>query len=1218
MSVNLNVEQMVSMVFEMRGTLAHEVEARRATESALMEARAHIEQLRDVSQRDNNKWSNLLGRVKELEVAGRLDNRLGELNHRADKYSRNNDQQKLMQVFQEIKSRLDAQERDYREGLAKASRDSQRDYARMEHDLRAMLDQQLLRGDGQRQQDADYISRLQARVVDLEKEFSVFMNAQVQMQQSINNKEKDGDWLKIYLTEQFNAQRHSTEAKLTEVHHQLQRVQDTTRVDVEKASSELDRRLSDLSESLESERASRDAADRKIQKALKTTVGTMGENLSKAVSVLDAKMVSIKSTQNEAIANLHAMVRAESQKFEAHAATFQDFAGVQADQTAKEHALAQRIDGLEEVLKAEIKARIKNHQKAKLTALTSQKKQEAKVEELKSYLLNESESQRHQAALARADEEEQARLLHIAMETRSVLDSVVCQVEDQHSAHLRQQEWQAFGAVIEREMKSREANLQHALSTQGGDGLISSKVEEVKSFVTAAFRDFELHERRVKQEEEEQAMFMHIAMESRAVLDSMVTHIADRADADMLRSVSSGLRVIDDRLRQHEDRLITLKELVDSEHDATSVQLLQTHDEVMHLAQDLATRVDAHTHDIESIMATTSDHHRDIGELDGMVAKVRTDAAAARSMAIDMQETIDVSRKESASIKSRMQDLVDVQDSHTRDVKLLKSHRTDTTEQLASHHATVKQLQSLVADASIMSQQHRADVDHKLQLLRASESQSAASAFAHSAKSDEIIAVLKRLDACDRTTADLAQTTDVLSSKQSRTDQSVTHLQSLLNDSTVATDRKVKDLRDKIDSQLEESEQSLKKLDKRLTTQMEEFDRLSGDLASRAGGLTHSSKAAEDGLGELRARVAALAGVQDRVDAIRTDLKDLQSEVDTRLPSEKHARDVKDLQTALQELRDATSKDSRSLRDTVSDTDDRLTKVCKDALSRIQSVEERVQSVGRDDDSAPSKRVVDAAIVEKEVRSVETSVDALSKKLKDASNLQEDALNRVSQDVKRLTLRVDELSQGDSSSRAADPDVAKKAVHELAFRVDALESDLKVKTVGGINNQIADLTSKFDTRARDVDAKFASVDTRLTQTDSEVRRLGAATDEAEAKTHKRLKELQQAMDESSQRDAEMQNSLKADASKQQVETDQLIKSSESRTAMIVKAIQKQVDDQEVDLKSRWRSVDEKLHEMEWTMKYAQDNTFAKDAQQIRNAATRTDSARPQHTASAEE
>lgn len=337
------------MVFELRGTLAHEVEARRSVEAQLHETRLSIESLREVSSRDNNKWTNLLGRVKELEVASKLDNRLVDLNSRADKFSRQADASKIVSVFEQMRARMDAAEREYRDTIARMVRDQQRDHARMDAEMRNFMEANMGKVEQRMANEIDSAARIASRVQQLEKEFAVFMNTQMQMQMNAANKEKDGDWLKIYLTENFNAQKAATEIKFAEVAAQLDRVQEQTRAVEDRITGDVAARISDVQESVAEERVSRDTAVKKLSKSLKLSFTNLGENLRTGVAGLDAKVESSKRAQNEAISNLHALVLSEQRKLEQHQAVFQDLMGVQAEHSGKEHHLRTRIDGLEEV-----------------------------------------------------------------------------------------------------------------------------------------------------------------------------------------------------------------------------------------------------------------------------------------------------------------------------------------------------------------------------------------------------------------------------------------------------------------------------------------------------------------------------------------------------------------------------------------------------------------------------------------------------------------------------------------------------------------------------------------------------------------------------------------------------------------------------------------------------------------------------------------------------
>lgn len=1063
-NVTLNLEQMIAMVFEMRGTIAHEIEARRATEMALHEARTQInelkhearqqiETLKESAQRDNNKWQNLLGRVKELEVAGKLDNRLVEMNQRQEKYTRSNDQTKLMTVFQQIQQRLDSQERDYRDGLSKVARDHLRDQQRLEHDLRSNTEQYMLKLDGHKQNESEYVKRLQTKLTDLEKEFAIFMNTQVLMQQNMNNKEKDGDWLKIYLTEQFNAQKHATENQFKDVEHQFSTLQNQIRLEMDKLADTQERKYAELSDAIENERVTRDGHVKKLNKGLKQTVTTLSDNLAKAIGVLDSKISAIKSTQNEAITNLHNLVVQSQDKFTQHQTMFQDFVGIQNDQTAKEHVLGQRIDGLEDVLKAEIKSRLKNYQKSKVYLTAIEDRLNQRFDSFKSQLQQSEQEKLKQSELLRAEEEEQARLFNIAMETRSILDAIVGQVEESHYVEQRKNEWKAFGEVMETELKQRDEMIERKIeeTKQGANTeFITSKIEEMKSYVHSAFAEYEAHERIAKADEEEQAALMNIAMESRACLDSIVTHIVDVHESDILRLISDNIRVLDERTQTQTDRLSALRQIVETEHDSSAAQLKQTHTEVMELATELAQHVDGHTAQIEALIQHTNDMKMEMTELGSLAHRTQIDVGTTRSQLGELADQIDL---------------------HGRDLKQVKLATNDATDRLDTHQLTLKNLQHHLTD-------HRAELD-----LKSSNS---------SAKVDELAAVVSRLDHTDK-----------------------------------------------------------------------------------------------------------------RVETIRVDVKELMNLTDAFITNEKHQRELKEVHAHINEVEEYQKRDSKLMKEQINAIDETQVKQYKLTTMKIEQFEDNLKTLNNNSTRDDGKRTVDAAHIEKEVKLLESQFDQLNRKLKDTTNLHEDSLNHVTQDVKKLALRVDGLDQNlstSSSAAAANGDSmsieTKKGLNDLSFRVDALENDMKVKTVNSFTGQIQELTQKFDQRSREVDAKFSNHEQRCDKMESDIKRLNDAADDTNDKIQRRLRELQQSIDVQALREIELTNTLKTASSKHQLAIDESIQASESRINGQLKSLQSQLETHESDVKSRFRTIDEKLHDMEWSLEYAKEIEMKKDAKNI--------------------
>jgi hypothetical protein len=280
----------------------------------------------------------LLSRVKELEVAAKLDTRMLDLQGRAERVTRAQDQGKIVSVFQAVQQRLDAQEREYRDTVARLSRDQQRDQARAENELRHYIDAQLGKTEQRAANSGDSLARVQQRVQELEKDFAVFMNTQMQMQMNAASKEKDGDWLKIYLTENFNAQKAATDIRFAEQAALLDKTREAQSRMEAQLSGELNARLVDAADSVTEERAARESAVRKLHKSLKLSFTNLAETLQAGVSSLDAKLEASKRAAAEAVSTLHELVLEEARKLAALQAAFDDALATQREHSSLAHA----------------------------------------------------------------------------------------------------------------------------------------------------------------------------------------------------------------------------------------------------------------------------------------------------------------------------------------------------------------------------------------------------------------------------------------------------------------------------------------------------------------------------------------------------------------------------------------------------------------------------------------------------------------------------------------------------------------------------------------------------------------------------------------------------------------------------------------------------------------------------------------------------------------
>ena len=196
------VKLSMSDMRDMRSKISNETDTRRNLESTIQDLRFQINELKDFHARNDNKWQNLLGRVKELEVGQKVENRLLDMNQRVEKFHNKNntqvDRERLMMVFSEIKNRMDGQERQSKDELIRLQREVQRDHERTQSEIRNQIERAMVLQEQKNHTGQDDLKRLTSKISDVEKELALFMNTTMQMQSAIDKKQ-DADWLKIYL-----------------------------------------------------------------------------------------------------------------------------------------------------------------------------------------------------------------------------------------------------------------------------------------------------------------------------------------------------------------------------------------------------------------------------------------------------------------------------------------------------------------------------------------------------------------------------------------------------------------------------------------------------------------------------------------------------------------------------------------------------------------------------------------------------------------------------------------------------------------------------------------------------------------------------------------------------------------------------------------------------------------------------------------------------------
>ncbi len=425
-----------------------------------------------------------------------------------------------------------------------------------------------------------------------------------------------------------------------------------------------------------------------------------------------------------------------------------------------------------------------------------------------------------------------------------------------------------------------------------------------------------------------------------------------------------------------------------------------------------------------------------------------------------------------------------------------------------------------------------------------------------------------------------------------------------------------KEIANKLEAAGEEAESAMKRVDKKIRVLTEDVEALGSDVA-RGGGAALSPTKRNGGSGafggdkieeeeasmKLRAKVAALSGVVERVETLRAELKDVQSRLDGSISSERHTRDLKEIQTSLHDVEALQGKDVRLLRDSIHALEDATAVQHKQTMERLIDVEDKVARSGGGGGggavrsglsdppsgpgaSSPHSRSVE--LVEKEVAAVQSQLDSLARKVKEQGNESEDAVNRLAQEGKKVVLRVEALesqvnaaaASGPKHSIAAAAAAADASSPAAGAKVDALESELKLKTLPALTLQVETLQSKLDLRTRELDARLNAHDGRIDRAEAEAKALSASVDEIETKATKRARELSAAVEAQSARDLETQSALRGE----------------------MKSVGRRIDDLEDAQKAQVRSVDEKLSQMEWSLEYAKDTGFKNDVKQIRAGA----------------
>ena len=696
---------LIAVLFDMRTALSSEVESRKHLEREMSELRqsmshtqtdlrSTVNALSEDASRAERRMMSVLGRVKECEVGLRM-----EMSER----ERATNGERSGGIINDIRARLDADERRCeRLETAMANNDTAVRQS-VEERVRLHFDQL-----------NEKTTRLSGEVDDVRKSYERVAASEA-AQRSIASE--------LHFIKEESVSRHASQQRDVELmrstlmdHIDLHNGHHTTRID------DADRRISELEGQLDRERELRQAAERRTNKLIKTATEALAAELKSAFASADAKHRESAAEYNNALSNLHRALH----DIEARVDTTAQSTSQSSSQSS---SLSARLDVIDKTLRAETQTRssalskvVDENEKVSLRLAETVAQMNAlrgamSADEVPKSVSDLAERLRR---FERAFDDERVlvgeRLLKENAQLSATVEQLVGNVRAVQAQAAPMSELAAIHSAIQtlRDEMSRaphqpqphHRNADDNTSTSAASvaasasasamaaaaesklrQLISAseersrgRIEEVKSAVTAAFAQLNAADKSIRDDDESAAVMLHIAMETRTVVDDMVSQVVEYHADEERQSDRREQRLAWTELIQHMSN--EFNAVVDA-LNATDAKA--THAD--HRTEELQAWLDVHSSDIRSINA----YINGVSAADGRKDDERRVIVKQMNAIIDKCNALSVavkSLKQSASASSPSPS----PSSSAADVSALSTALTDVSAATAEHSSLLNEL----------------------------------------------------------------------------------------------------------------------------------------------------------------------------------------------------------------------------------------------------------------------------------------------------------------------------------------------------------------------------------------------------------------------------------------------------------------------------------------------------------------------------------------------
>jgi hypothetical protein len=369
-AINVNVEQMVNVVYELRSALQNEVEARKHMETELRELRGQSFTSTEEYKQQQNKWLAVLGRVKELEVSRDMDSKLLQYNEVNSQYNNKLDTVKVNSILTDFKARLDQQDKIQRDEINKLRGDNQnlintiRD---LDVDMRNSIQNQLklheekvelklIQADAKQNADkinTEMLERLRDQMQKLETDNEVMHGTVVNMRLLTDKGEiTQKDWVQSYIRESLSSHTNQVDNRITDCTNSLRTLQ--------QSQNEAELRQNQFENDLHSRVEGKlDNLSKSLTKVIKHNYTTQGDTLKSSILAMEKRINECNESTGAAYQTLHNSVQLLQSNQHSNSNTLQDINAVTSQLQQRALLVDEKQNNLENVIKTEIKTRIK-------------------------------------------------------------------------------------------------------------------------------------------------------------------------------------------------------------------------------------------------------------------------------------------------------------------------------------------------------------------------------------------------------------------------------------------------------------------------------------------------------------------------------------------------------------------------------------------------------------------------------------------------------------------------------------------------------------------------------------------------------------------------------------------------------------------------------------------------------------------------------------------